>query len=142
MAAYLTRDEFFSQTIPGDAYTGLDAAQIDTALTWASSQADSYLRKRYTLPLVRWGDDLRSAVGELAQFKLLGRRGVRPGSGNNELARDRYTDALDWFDKVARGLVQIDCTDSTPDVDEEGSLTASQPPMSWSITTGRRDCDD
>lgn len=134
--AYLTRAEFLDQTIPGDVISGLADATIDKALLWASGVADSYLRKRYALPLVSWGEDLRSAVGELAQWKLFGRRGVRPGSGNNEIAEKRYDDAVTWFRDVAKGLVEIECVDSTPLVDENGSLATSDEPLSFRFTTG------
>lgn len=134
--AYLTNAEFLDQTIPGDAFTGLDATTITAAILWGSATADSYMRKRLKLPLISWGQELRSAVGELVQFKLLSRRGFRPNSGNDEIAVKRYDDVIAWFKLVARGEVEIDCVDSTPDVDEEGALTSSDEPMSWRNVTG------
>lgn len=138
MAQYLTKQEFLDQTIPGDAFAGLTDQQINDALLWASKIADSYLRKRHTLPLVSFGEDLKSNVGDLAQWRLLSRRGIRPGSGNNELAKDRYDDALAWFVRVSKGDVEIECVDSTPDVDEGGSLADSDLANDWRITTGPR----
>jgi phage gp36-like protein len=145
---YLTRAEFLDQTIPADAISGLADATIDKALVWASGVAGSYLRKRYCLPLIVWGEELRSAVGELAQWKLFGRLGIRPGSGNNEMAEKRYDDAIAWFKDVARGLVEIDCTDSTPMLEEDGPLAESvdeAPSFRFNTGTGSSNsgcCDD
>lgn len=134
----ITRAEFIDQTIPGDAFDGLSDATIDAALVWASGVALSYLRKRYKPPLVSWGEELKSAVGEIAQWKLLARRGIRPGSGNNEIAEKRYDDAIAWLRDVAKGLVEVDCVDSTPSVEEDGSQAASDTPISFRMTTGPR----
>jgi phage gp36-like protein len=136
---FLTRAEFLDQTIPADVVSGLSTATIDAALVWASGVASSYLRKRYSLPLVSWGEELKSAVGELAQWKLFGRRGVRPGSGNNEIAEKRYDDAIAWLRDLAKGLVELECVDSTPELDEDGPLSASgEEPMSFRMVTGPR----
>lgn len=133
---YLTVEEFLDQSIPTDAVSTLSNDTINKALLWASGVASSYLRKRYALPLVSWGEELRSAVGDLARWKLFGRIGVRPGSGNNEIARLAFEDTIEWLKQVSEGLVQIECVDATPMVDEEGSLAASAPPMSWRMYTG------
>lgn len=141
MAAYLTSAEFLDQTIPGDAFSGLTSTQVSTALEWCSSFADSYLTKRYSLPLVSWGSDLKSAVGNIAQYELLSRRGFRPGSGNDIVAKDRRDAAVAWLRDVSNGVAGLaDAIDSTPAVDEEGPLAASQSKTSFSMTTGRR-CD-
>lgn len=137
---YLSTAEFQAQTLNGAALAGINDTDQATALTWASGVAASYLRKRYALPLVSWGEELKQKVGELAQWFLLTRRGFKPNSGSDEVARLRYEDAISWFKDVSRGLVEIDCVDQTPTVDEAGSLAASEPRSNWSITTGRR-CD-
>ncbi len=134
---FLTRVEFLDQTIPGDAFDGLADATIDTALVWASAVAASYLRKRYKMPLISWGEELRSTVGELAQWKLLGRRGIRPGSGNNEMAEKRYDDAVAWLRDASKGLVEVECVDSTPDLEEDGPQSASDAPLSFRFITGK-----
>lgn len=140
---FLTYAEFLDQSIPADAVATLSEATVTKALVWASGIAASYLRKRYALPLVSWGEELRSAVGDLARWKIFGRIGVRPGSGNNEIARLAFEDVISWLESVSKGLVEIECIDSTPDLDEEGALTSeSEPKNDWTITTGRRnDCE-
>lgn len=136
--AYITNEEFGSQALPGDSFASLSAGEITRAIVWASSTADSYLRKRYTLPLVSWSEDLKSVVCDLAQYKLLSRRGFKPGSGQDQIAVKRYDDAILWLRSASSGSVEVDCVDSTPEVDEDGSLSASLPPVNFSMTTGVR----
>lgn len=137
--AYLTKTEFLAQTIPSEVFTGLTDDQINAAILWASGHAASYLRKRHTLPLITWGEELKRAVGRLAAFDLLARRGVRVASGNNEIVEDLANKAEDWLGQVASGDVEIDCVDSTPDEDEGGAeIESVQQRSNWSITTGRR----
>lgn len=137
---YLTVAEFKAQIIPGDVYEGLTDVEILEQITWQSGIADGYFRKRYALPFVSYGQEVKSAVGQLVQWALFGRRGFRPGSGNNEVSRLRYEDTIRWFENVSKGLIEIDCVDSTPTVDEDGSLAGSSggPVANWNITTGCR----
>lgn len=137
--AYLTRQQFLDQSIPGEALTGLSTTQIDDALAWASDEADSYLGKRLVLPLISWGNDLRRKVGDLAQFNLLSRRGFRPGSGNDAIAEKRYDDAVRWLRDVSNGIVvPAGVVDSSPQLDEEGPLASSEPKTSFRTFTGSR----
>lgn len=140
--AYITRDEFFAQTVPGDAFSKLSNALIDQAILWASSHADSYLRKRYTLPLVVFSEDLKSAVAGIVQWRLMSRNGIRPGSGNEDISRLAFEDAIGWLKSIARGEVELDCQDSTPLVDEDGSLAESEEMQSFTFVTGPREDDD
>jgi phage gp36-like protein len=140
--AYLTNAEFLAQTIPGAAFSQLTSQQITDAILWASSTADSYLRKRYTLPLISWGVDLKRAVGKIVALDLLTRNGFRPGSGNDEIAVMQNDAAIKWLRDVSTGVVELDCVDSTPDADEQGSLADSSPRVNWTQTTGPRSDDD
>lgn len=128
MVQYVTSSDFLNQSLPAEAFTTLPAGTIDKALQWASAYANSKLQKRYALPLVSWGDDLRAAVCDLASLRLLRFRGFKPGSGANVAITDASKEAKDWLQEVADGLAELDsCVDSTPLVDEAGSLVASDP---------------
>ena len=139
--AYLTVDELKAQIVPGDALTGISDPQILAVIEYASSLADSYFRKRYTLPFVSYGFDIKLNVGNLAQFFLMSRRGFRPGSGNDDIAVKRYDDAVKWLVMVAKGEVETSGVDST-EVDEDGSLAASETAANFRFNTGRRHCSD
>lgn len=125
---YATEAEFLAQVLPGEAWTTLPAGTIDKALQWSSSRANSKIKKRYTLPLISWGDDLRFAVCDIAALKLLRFRGFKPGSGANVAVTDASKEAWAWLDEISEGTAELDnCVDSTPDLDEAGPQTASDP---------------
>ncbi len=124
MSSYLTNAQFFEQCAP--VLSSSPAQVVTDAITWASTTADSYLRKRYALPLISFDVDLSQNVFYMAQWKLLSQTGFRPGSGQNELLAKQYDDSIKWLRDVSTGIVQINAVDqSDGEVDEEGSLTAS-----------------
>jgi phage gp36-like protein len=122
---YLTPAQYLQLEMPDDTFTGLSAGTVDAAIAWASSQANGYLRKRYALPLIQWGDDLRQQVAALATWQLLRKRGFQPGSGADDSVVMAKDDALRWLRDISVGHAELDdAIDSTPAVDEEGSLSA------------------
>lgn len=97
----------------------------------ATAQAEGYVGGAYTLPLTRWGLDLRSNTARLAGATLLGHRGRVPQGADEAvfLARDN---AMSWLKRLADGrLSPPDMIDSTPEVFEGGSVVASQPRRGW-----------
>jgi phage gp36-like protein len=136
---YLTRQEFLDQIVPEAVVSGLSDATIDEALEGSSREADSYLAKHYALPLIEWSSDLKRAVGLLAQYHLLSRKGFRPNSGNDQIAIKRYDDTVAWLTKISRGDCElVGCVDSTPDVDEDGPLMTESANGTFSYNTRRR----
>lgn len=107
------------------------AAVVDQALAAASSLADSYLRSRYRLPLVSWGDDLRERVCHLAAYQLLSVRGFNPELGADQNIRLRYEDAITWLKAIAAGLVHPDVQDSAPTPLGVAPAIVSAPPRGW-----------
>lgn len=121
----MTREEFLDQTLDPDTFEGIEDTTIDEAIVWASGQADSYIQKRKTLPLLTWGADLKNAVGDMTAYKLLKKRGFQPNSPDTLVVKG-YDDAVLWLKDVAKGLAElVDCVDSTPEVDEGGPLAGS-----------------
>ena len=82
----------------------------NAALSDASDIADSYLRGRYSLPLIAWGSELTQAVCRIAAYNLLSVRGYNPGASADVNIRDRYVDAIDWLNKVQRQAVHPNVT--------------------------------
>lgn len=136
MAQYVTKAQFLDQGLPSEAFANLSDSTIDAALMWASSTADSYLRKRHKLPLVSYSDDLRSVVTDIASWKLLKRHGFNPTSKSDAAVVKGYDDAIATLRDVAKGLVEFDVVDSTPDPDEEGTLAASEEKTSFRFFVG------
>lgn len=97
--------------INADALRDMDADTKGDALDAASSLADSYLRGRYTMPLVSWGDDLRRAVVGIAVYDLMSNRGFDE-QGDAQI-RKKYDDAIAWLKEVARNQAHPEILDSS-----------------------------
>lgn len=140
---YATAAEFLNQEGANGIFEGLATPTIDTALQWASRKAASYIRKRKVLPLVAWGDDLRSSVCRMARYELVCNQGFAPLSGFNETFEKRFNDEIKWLEDVSRGLVELeDCVDSstTPTVDEAGPLADSDERVNFNYQTRGSAC--
>ncbi len=138
MASYISYQELLDQSVPLDGLSGLSAAQLNDAIAWASDEIDGYLAKRFTLPLATVSTDIKRRCAIIASFYLLTRRGFRPGAPLNEMVVKLYDDAIEWLLRVSKGDITPQCIDSTPQVDEEGSLVASGPKISFRTFTGPR----
>lgn len=114
------------------ALQGVENTEILDALKKASSIADSYLAGQYKLPLKKWDDSLREHVANIAFYRLLSDIGFRPGSGEYELCRQEYEDAVAWFGRISRGNVHPPgMVDSTPSVEEYQVGVVTSDPRGW-----------
>lgn len=140
--SYATQGEFLDQAALAAAFKDTPGAVIDTALVWASSRANSYIKKRVMLPLVSWSEDLKVATCYLAAKQLLDSRGVDWASGLNETIDKNATTALEWLRDIAKGLCELDTyVDSSAAVDEAAPLAASDPITDWRYSTRSRNGD-
>uniref|UniRef100_UPI0011A04266 gp436 family protein n=1 Tax=Yersinia rohdei TaxID=29485 RepID=UPI0011A04266 len=84
-------------------FTGqIDDHVMDVKLTQASAEIDSYLAGRYPTP---WPDTPGILVGRccnIARYLLCG-----AGTQNTEDVRERYEDAIRYFERVAAGTVTL-----------------------------------
>lgn len=85
-------------------------AQQVSACLEASSDADSYMRGRYALPLSTWGPDIRGHIAVLAVWKLLRARGLNPAAGGDVYWQTEYLAAIHWFEGIQRQSVHPDVT--------------------------------
>ena len=144
--SYATQGEFLEQACLAAAFQDTPGPVIDTALVWASSRLNSYIKKRVTLPLVSWSEDLKVATCYFAAKQLLDSRGVDWASGLNVTIKENFQTALDWARDIAKGLCELDTyEDSSPAVDEAGPIASSDPITDWrfqtrSSTSGDQDC--
>ena len=135
---YVSNATFFSKCLA--AFANADATVVTQAGIDASGEADGYLSKRFALPLIAPFDTgLCLKVFDIMQFNVAAQVGFRPASGQNELIELKHKLAIDWMKDLARGLIELPLqVDSTPQVDEEGTLAASGRKLDWSMTTGGR----
>lgn len=94
--------------------TSVGASKQAAALSERSRWADSFLRSRYKLPLIAWGDDLKGAIVKAADYDLACQLGYNPQAGADVNYRLRFEDAERWLKMVSLGEVTPDLTDSSP----------------------------
>lgn len=83
--------------------TTIDATTVAAAISDAETMADSYLAKRYALPLSPVPDVLVPVVANMARYNLHGERAEKDGA-----VYRNYKDALAWLKDVANGIVQLE----------------------------------
>ncbi len=129
MSQYATIANLFENGMPGTARATLTDAALTAGLVAASSEADSYLRGRYSYPLLGWGEQLTMYVCWVAAYLILsGGRGFNPAAGGDGNIRERYDDAREWFAGVQAKRIHPDITPSdgqTPTYDQPMVLTSS-----------------
>lgn len=80
----------------------LSEDEMAYALVTASSTADSYLQRRFTLPLSNWDYGLVKAVCDIAAYTLMFRRGFSPQNTKNYDVnfKENYEKAIAWLEEV------------------------------------------
>lgn len=77
--------------------------QKDQACLDATQEADSYMRGRFQLPLVAWGNDLKRYTAAIALYLLSQQLGFAPQAGADRLIVERYYSAVGWPDRPGTG---------------------------------------
>lgn len=104
----------------------------DQACLDATQEADSYLRGRYELPLLDWGNDVRRYTAWIACYLVAQRIGFAPQAGADKLIVERYYQAVGWPDRAGTGWFpgiqrQAIHPDVTPTVASPGNATYDLP---------------
>ena len=111
---------------------GVSDTLKQVACVKASGLADSYLAKRFKLPLLAWGDDLRANTADLARYRCYSDRGFDPANPGDLLVVEAKKDAIAWFKLVSLGEVEPQgIVDSTPSTSEAAPLVESDEPLNW-----------
>lgn len=116
-------------------------ATLDQACLDASSEADSYLRGRYQLPLLAWGFDVRKYTAWIAIYLLAQQVGFAPQAGSDKLIVERYYMAVGWPDRAGTGWFpgiqrQSIHPDVTPSVPTPGDPVHDLPQVRTNQTRG------
>lgn len=128
MASYPTLAELAARA-PAGVLQGLSDDVKTTALEEASSEANTYIRAQYTLPLAAPYDPvLIGKVCQLALWKLMNGKGRKVEAGKNDIFEQMRTDALDWLQLLSEGKVNLaQSADSSPGVRVGAPRVRSQP---------------
>ena len=143
--AYCTPSDL-AQYLPSAVLDLTTNAQQTQACDDASTEADSYLRGRYQLPLLDWGSDVTRYTAWIACYLLAQLIGFAPQSGSDQLIRERYYQAVGWPDRAGTGWFpgiqrQAIHPDVTPSLASPGNATYDLPqvttasPRGWQQTS-------
>ena len=128
--AYATPSDLARLGVAAAALSDVPVPDQEAALDAASRLADSYLARRYRLPLVSWGDDLKRAVALIAAYDLIAVRGFAP-EGADEHLRLRYEDAIRWLEQVAKGEVEAQVEEAAGTEEKGAPVFVGPPPRGW-----------
>lgn len=108
----------------------IDADVVDAAISDAENLADSYLAKRFQLPLDPVPEVLTRTISEIARYFLHGRRADK----DDPVTRD-YLQALAWLKDAAKGLVELDAAGGSFDQSGNGQVQVEAPDRIFSRDT-------
>jgi phage gp36-like protein len=103
--AYADVSYFRLNAPSAQAFTDTSDAVIQAALDRFSTYADGFLIRKFMLPLVSWGDDLRGAVTDLSAYQIMKVRGYNPDV--DPTLRDCRNDADTWLKSIPLGTTPM-----------------------------------
>ena len=113
-------DDFLYVIADDDNDDALDIDKIESALADASSLIDSYLSKRYSLPLNSTPDLLKRHCINIAIYSL----GEDVASAT-EQSRQRYEDSIGWLKLFAEGKTDLPNYETTEESDEQTNTSGA-----------------
>ncbi len=105
----------------------IDDIVLGEALSDADALLDSYIAKRYSLPLDPVPSILTRMSGDIARFYLYGKRADKDG----EVER-AYKEAMAWAKDVARGLVELEQAGQPAEQTGGGTIRTEAPAKTFS----------
>ena len=141
-APYVTAVQL-SNYIPAATLNLATLVQQEQACLDATETADSFIRGRYQLPLLAWGNDLTRYTAAIAVYYLLsGSVGFAPQAGSDANIVENYYRAVGWpgrpgtgwFPGIQRQSIMPDVTPSTAvgaDPAHDAPQVVSQPIRGW-----------
>jgi len=128
--AYATTADL-AHGLPARALAPLSLADQGWYLDNAAAEMDTYLRARYTLPLVSTPYELRACNVALAVCDILVFLGLNPGE-YDALYASRCERWRQWLRDLAAGKVSLDdAIDATPGASAGGPVLDSLPSRGW-----------
>lgn len=88
-----------------------DEAAMAKAFAHASSEIDSYVCTRYTVPLTTVPEIITRLCIDIALYQA----SSGPGGGLTDEKRTRYEDAIRWLKDVAKGVASLGVLDASGD---------------------------
>jgi phage gp36-like protein len=92
-----------TQYIPASTLALLSAPEQLQACVDATQEADSYMRGRYSMPLLAWGSDVKRYTAWIAVFLIMAKVGLQPRDTANDAITRNYYAAVGWPDRPGSG---------------------------------------
>lgn len=140
---YVVRADL-AQYLPSQVLNLATTDQQDQACIDATQEADSYIRGRYTLPLLDWGNDLRRYTAYIAIYLLMSGPigwGATGGNPDQNITTNYYRavgwpdrPGTGWFPGIQRQAIQPDVTPTVPvgrDGIHDAPQVRSEPRRGW-----------
>jgi phage gp36-like protein len=122
VSSYATPADLITYGLPATALGSITPVQKQALLDNATAFVDSFLRGRYSLPLLAWGVEITEATCVIAAYRaIFGLRGGNPAAGSDTSLSDRYQQTLDWLAAVQRRAAHPNVTaaaDNSPTYDQ------------------------
>jgi len=139
--SYATEADLYTYGAPQQAFGQLLLATKLAALQSASEIVDTYLRGRYSLPLLAWDISVTEATSRIAAYNLLNIRGYNPASGSDVNLETRYNQAIDWLKLVQKQQAHPNVTpqpNNVPDWNQPVVLSSSVVNLGTGATARKR----
>ena len=112
----------YVQLTDDDGDGNADVGVVDEARLGAEGEVNSYLAKRFQVPIdvdthAEVSDVLASVTLDLVEYRLRGRR-----PPISDAARRKRNEAIDWLTKVAAGVIDLPSSDSIAENSVRGTL--------------------
>lgn len=129
--SYIGVDEFLRGT-RAVMFQQLDVTVVREYLENAAIEMDGYLATPFSLPLRKWGADIKRINAQLATYALkIEQCGMRPDSKEYEMIRAGYEDAVSALNKIQLRRVAPRVEDSTSNKQEYLLNVVTSKPSGW-----------
>lgn len=109
---YITGAHILEFSLPELTVADFKPGTLEAAARASSNYANGFLRKRYSLGLKAWGEDLIQALCDHAAWHAMSRRGWNPeGNSNTDPLTTKFKLAMQWLADVRDYKIDPDITE-------------------------------
>ncbi len=132
MTRYATTTDLARLGVRATALVGVSSTEQEAALDAASAWADTFLRKRHTVPLTGTIDPaLVEAVCQRAAYRILQPRGFDATNASDLTIRDGGREAEDFLKAVELGHRHLITTDEETEDERQETFSVSNARRGW-----------
>ena len=113
MAEYCTSAQLTQYGIRAEALRTIDLSDLQAAIVAASKTIDGYLRSRYRLPLVAWGEDISLICARLAVYQLVVVRGFNAARAGDDQIEKQQDLSMQTLRDIPANKYSPDVTDAS-----------------------------